>query len=154
MISSYILKSFEDTLAAVILLALFIPVIMALGGNVGVQSSTIFIRGLATRDIEKPGRYFLKELKIGFIMGTFMGVGVAMVTQLVVHMPVIGIIVGTSMFFTMTLASATGILIPGFFSRVGMDPAISSSPFISTTQDILSLTIYFTLAKTMLQYLA
>ncbi len=154
LVSSYVLKLFETTLAAMIMLALFIPVIMALGGNVGVQSSTIFIRGLATRDIEKPGRYFLRELKIGFIMGALIGVGVTIVAQLVVQMPMIGIIVGTSMFFTMTLASATGILIPSFFSRVGMDPAISSSPFITTTQDILSLTIYFTLATAMLHYLA
>ncbi|MEE8401190.1 MAG: magnesium transporter [Candidatus Hydrothermarchaeaceae archaeon] len=154
LISSYVLKLFETTLAAFIMLALFIPVIMALGGNVGVQSSTIFIRGLATKDIEKPGRYLLRELKIGFIMGILIGVGVTIVAQLVVKMPIIGIIVGTSMFFTMTLASVTGILIPGLFSRIGIDPAISSSPLISTTQDILSLTIYFSLAKSMLNFLS
>ncbi len=153
LISAYILKFFETTLAAFITLALFIPAIMALGGNVGVQSSTIFIRGLATNDIEKPGRYFLRELKIGFIMGVLLGIGIAMVAQLVVQMPMLGAIVGTSMFFTMTLASATGILIPTFFNRVGVDPAVSSSPFITTTQDILSLTIYFTLATAMLHYL-
>ena len=153
LISAYILKFFETTLAAFITLALFIPAIMALGGNVGVQSSTIFIRGLATNDIEKPGRYFLRELKIGFIMGVLLGIGIAMVAQLVVQMPMLGVIVGTSMFFTMTLASATGILIPTFFNRVGVDPAVSSSPFITTTQDILSLTIYFTLATAMLHYL-
>lgn len=154
LISSYVLKLFETTLAAFIMLALFIPVIMALGGNVGVQSSTIFIRGLATKDIEKPGRYFIRELKIGFIMGILIGVGVTIVAQLVVKMPIIGIIVGTSMFFTMTLASVTGILIPGLFSRIGIDPAISSSPLISTIQDILSLTIYFSLAKLMLNFLS
>jgi len=155
LISAYVLKLFETTLtlATFIMLALFIPVIMALGGNVGVQSSTIFIRGLATKDIEKPGRYFLRELKIGFIMGVLIGIGMAIVAQLIVQMPMIGIIVGTSMFFAMTLASATGILIPMFFSRLGVDPAISSSPFITTTQDILSLTVYFTLATAMLHYL-
>ncbi|MEE9564407.1 MAG: magnesium transporter [Candidatus Hydrothermarchaeaceae archaeon] len=155
LISAYVLKLFETTLtlSAFIMLALFIPAIMALGGNVGVQSSTIFIRGLATGDIEKPIRYFLRELKIGFIMGILISTGIAIVAQLVVQMPTIGIIVGTSMFFAMTLASATGILIPVFFSRVGVDPAISSSPLITTTQDILSLAVYFSLATAMLHYL-
>jgi magnesium transporter len=153
LISAYVLKLF-DTLATFVMLALFIPAIMALGGNVGVQSSTIFIRGLATGDIEKPLRYFLRELKIGFIMGVLISIGIAIIAQAVVQMPMIGIIVGTSMFFTMTLASATGILIPIFFNRVGVDPAISSSPFITTTQDILSLTVYFSLATAMLHYLA
>jgi magnesium transporter len=59
-----------------------------------------------------------------------------------------------SMFFTMTLASVTGILIPEFFNRIGVDPAVSSSPFITTIQDILSLTVYFSLATAMLHYLA
>ena len=153
LISAYVLKLF-DTLATFVMLALFIPAIMALGGNVGVQSSTIFIRGLATGDIEKPSRYFLRELKIGFIMGVLISIGIAIIAQAVVQMPMIGIIVGTSMFFTMTLASATGILIPIFFNRVGVDPAVSSSPLITTTQDILSLTVYFSLATAMLHYLA
>jgi magnesium transporter len=154
LISAYVLKLFETTLAAFIVLALFIPAIMALGGNVGVQSSTIFIRGLATGDIEKPSRYFLRELKIGFIMGILIGIGIAIIAQVVVQMPTIGIIIGTSMFFTMTLASVTGILIPELFNRVGVDPAISSSPFITTIQDIISLTVYFSLATAMLHYFA
>lgn len=155
LISAYVLKLFEGTmtLTAFIMLALFIPAIMALGGNVGVQSSTIFIRGLATGDIESPWKYFLRELKIGFIMGILIGIGSALVAQLVVSMPTIGIIVGTSMFFAMTLASVTGILIPHFFDRIGVDPAISSSPFITTIQDILSLAVYFSLATAMLYYL-
>ncbi|MBU2559801.1 magnesium transporter, partial [archaeon] len=155
LISAYVLKLFESSLnlASFIVLALFIPAIMALGGNVGVQSSTIFIRGLATGDIESPRKYFLRELKIGLIMGIFIGIGLAVVAQFVVSMPAIGIIVGMSMFFAMTLASITGILIPHFFDRIGVDPAVSSSPFITTIQDILSLAVYFSLATVMLHYL-
>ena len=155
LISAYVLKLFESSLnlTSFIVLALFIPAIMALGGNVGIQSSTIFIRGLATGDIESPWKYFLRELKIGFIMGILIGIGLAVVAQLVVSMPKIGIIVGTSMFFAMTLASISGILIPHFFDRIGVDPAVSSSPLITTIQDILSLAVYFSLATAMLYYL-
>ncbi len=154
LISAYILKLFETTLATFIVLALFIPAIMAMGGNIGVQSSTIFIRGLATGDIEKPLRYFIRELQIGLIMGVLLGIGISVVAQLVVQMPMIGIIVGASMFFTMMLATMIGILIPELFNRIGIDPAISSSPFITTIQDILGLAVYFSLATALLQYLA
>jgi len=152
LVAAYVLKLFERTLASAVALALFIPVIMTMGGGVGVQSSTIFVRGLATKEIEDSWRYFLKEIKVGFTMGIVVGLGVTLVAQIVVGEPILGLIVGTSMFITMTLASATGILIPKLFHRVGIDPAVSSNPFITTTQDITGLFIYFSLATLMIHY--
>jgi magnesium transporter len=153
LVASYVLKTFEGTLASVVALALFIPVIMTMGGNVGIQSSTVFVRGIATGEIEKPLKYFAREIKIGIIMGLLVGLGVSLFAQLLIGKPNIGLVVGVAMFCTMTLASITGVVIPQIFNHIGIDPAISSSPFITTTQDIFGLSIYFGLASIMLKHL-
>ncbi len=151
-IASSILKFFERTLASTIALALFIPVIMAMGGGVGNQSSTIFIRGLATGEIRDPIKYFLREIKVGLIMGLLVGAGIAIVSYLLIKAPKIGIIVGCAMFITTTIASVIGIFIPKLFHELNVDPAICSVPLISTIQDILGLCIYFTTAGLLLKY--
>jgi magnesium transporter len=153
LVAAYVLKAFEETLASLVGLALFMPVIMAMGGGVGVQSSTIVVRGIATREIDNWWRYFFREMKVGFIMGIIVGLGIAILAHIVVGKPILGLIVGMSMFVTMTLASITGIGIPKLFHYIGIDPAISSNPFITTTQDITGLFIYFGLATLMLHYL-
>lgn len=153
LIASSVLKTFEETLASAVALALFIPVIMAMGGATGIQSSTIFVRGLAIGEIDKPGRYFLREIKVGVMMGALVAVGIALVAQVLLDTPFLGLIVGVAMFFTMTLATAIGVLIPKLFDRLGLDPAITSNPLISTTQDIIGLFIYFGIATMMLGYM-
>ncbi len=152
-ITSSVLKFFEKTLASVIALALFIPVVMAMGGGVGNQSSTIFIRGLATGEIKDPKKYFLREVKVGLIMGILVGSGIAIISQLLVNAPKIGLIVGAAMFLTTTIASMLGIFIPKLFEQLKLDPAICSVPLISTLQDVLGLCIYFGTAWAMLSYM-
>jgi magnesium transporter len=95
-------------------------------------------------------KYFLREVKIGLIMGGLVATGVAGVAIVLINEPAIGVVVGAAMFCTMAVASVTGVLIPKAFDRMGIDPAISSSPFITTIQDILGLFIYFGLASMLL----
>ncbi len=152
-IASTILKYFERALATTIALALFIPVIMAMGGGVGNQSSTIFIRGIATGDIKDPLKYLMREVKVGLSMGILVGSGIALVSYILIKAPKLGVIVGCAMFITTTIASIVGILIPKLFHELGVDPAICSVPLISTMQDILGLCIYFTTAGLMLKYM-
>jgi magnesium transporter len=123
---------------------------MSMGGNVGIQSSTIFVRGLATGEIESPMRYFLKEIKVGLLMGILVGGGVGAIAQLWKGMPVLGLIVGTAMFVTVFLATGIGIAVPKLFDKLGVDPAISASPFVTTIEDIMSLIIYFSIASYLL----
>jgi magnesium transporter len=152
LIASWLIRSFETTLASTVALALFIPVVMTMGGSVGVQSSTIFVRGLATGEIHDPLGYFFREIQIGFLMGTLVALGIGLFSHLLVGLPVLGFIVGGAMFATMTLASATGILYPMLFQKLGIDPAFSSNPFITTTQDITGLLVYFGLASYLLRF--
>ncbi len=154
LLAATILKRFEETLASVVALSLFVPVIMTMGGNVGLQTSTIFIRGLATREISGRMKYLMREVKIGFSMALIAGTMVALFSLLVVDKPVIGLIVGIAMLCAMSLASFMGVVIPWLFEKLGVDPAIASGPFMTTTQDITSLVVYFSLASLLLQYMS
>jgi magnesium transporter len=150
LVAGSVISVYRDTLSSAVLLAVFIPVIMSMGGNVGIQSSTIFVRGLATGEIESPMRYFLKEIKVGLLMGILVGGGVGAIAQLWKGMPVLGLIVGTAMFVTVFLATGIGIAVPKLFDKLGVDPAISASPFVTTIEDIMSLIIYFSIASYLL----
>jgi magnesium transporter len=153
LVAASILKRFEETLASVVALSLFVPAIMTMGGNVGLQTSTIFIRGLATKEISDRLRYLMREIKIGITMALLAGLAVALFAQLLVGKPVIGLIVGIAMFSAMSLASVMGVVIPWIFEKLNIDPAIASGPFMTTTQDITGLVVYFTLASVLLQQL-
>ncbi len=153
LVAASILKRFEETLASVVALSLFVPAIMTMGGNVGLQTSTIFIRGLATKEINDRLRYLMREIRIGITMALLAGVAVAVFAQLIVGKAVIGLIVGIAMFAAMSLASIMGVVIPWIFEKLNIDPAIASGPFMTTTQDITGLVVYFTLASLLLQQL-
>jgi magnesium transporter len=150
LVAGSVIGIFKDTLSSVVLLAIFIPVIMSMGGNVGIQSSTVFVRGLATGDIEDPWSYFFREIKVGLLMGLFVGLGVGVVAHFWKGLPILGIVVGTAMFATVVLATAIGIAVPKIFDKLGVDPAISASPFVTTIEDIMGLLIYFSIATYML----
>ena len=145
MVSGTVIHSFSSVLQALVSLAFFIPVIMAMGGNVGAQSSTITVRGLATGQIKIKdiAKHVLSEAKVGVLIGIVVGISVAMIAFFWQHDITLGIVVGLSLWFTITSASTIGSTLPLFFSKIGVDPAIASGPFITTGVDIFSLLIYF-----------
>ncbi len=150
LVAGSVISAYREILSSVVMLAIFIPVIMSMGGNVGMQSSTIFVRGLATGEIERPLQYFIKEIKVGLLMGILIGGGIGVIAHLWKGMPIIGFIVGLAMLATVFLATAIGVAVPKLFDALGVDPAISSSPFVTTIQDITSLVIYFSIASYLL----
>lgn len=146
---------FKATLEQVIMLISFIPVITGMGGNVGGQTSTIIVRGFATGriDFSMLRQVFLKELRVGLIMGGICGLVIAAVA-IVWHQNVyFGLVVGLAMVTAITVAACMGVLVTAFFKKVGIDPAIASSPFVQTVNDISGILIYFTTATLFLQYL-
>ena len=155
MITGVFLWLFRPAIQHVIALASFIPVITAMGGNVGLQTSTLIVRGLAMGRIESSqiGAVFLKELTVGLMMGTICGFIVGMVAN-VWHGPaMLGLVVGLSMFAAITVAAIMGTLMPIVLKRFGVDPAISSGPFVTAANDITGLVIYLGLATILLQQL-
>ncbi len=153
LVTGGVINFFEMTLHKVFALAFFIPVIMDMGGNVGTQSSTVFVRGLATGEIEisEVWRYFFREVKIGFTMGLVTGGMLAAAAT--IWQPAIvnlGLVVGLTMFATVTLAAVIGTLIPMIFNNYGIDPAITAGPFVTTIKDVTGLLIYFLVANAFL----
>ena len=156
LLSGSVIGHFESTLQTIVLLAVFIPAIMDMGGNVGTQSSTVFVRGLATGELkeERVWHYFLKEIRVGLTMGVVCGLLIAFAAVIWKGIPILGLAVGIAMFTTVTLAAIIGTLVPLLFSRLGIDPAIAAGPFVTTIKDITGLLIYFWVATLFLPYLS
>jgi magnesium transporter len=154
-ITGYLMWLFRATLQEIIVLVSFIPVITGMGGNVGSQSATIVVRGFATGriDFSTLRQVFYKELRVGMIMGAVCGVVVGLVAIGWHHNPYLGLVVGLAMVTAMTVAATMGVLATSFFKKVGIDPAIASSPFVQTANDITGILIYFGTATLFINYL-
>lgn len=146
---------FKATLEQVIMLVSFVPVITGMGGNVGGQTSTILVRGFATGriDFSNLRQVFFKELRTGLIMGLVCGLVIAAVAVVWHHNLYFGLVVGVAMVAAITVAACMGVLVTTFFRKVGIDPAIASSPFVQTVNDITGILIYFMTATLFLEHL-
>lgn len=155
LIAAIILINFKLTLSQVITLAAFIPVIMGMGGNIGIQSSTIVVRGIALGhiDFSRTSRVLFKELRVGVVMGLTCGAVIGTVAQFWQGNPMLGVVVGISMFAAITVAATIGTLMPMIFNRLNIDPAIAAGPFVTTSNDITGLLIYLGLARALMKYL-
>ncbi len=151
-IAFFIIGHFEGSLRKLAYLAAFIPIIMGMGGNIGTQTSTIVVRGLATGrlNIRDTWSVVLKELAIGFILGTVYGFLIGMVAQLRYSTIQVAISVGLAVFSSMSVAALVGSLVPMGFARINVDPAVATGPFVTTAIDIISVYFYFEIATTLL----
>jgi len=146
---------FRSTLEQVIMLISFIPVITGMGGNVGGQTSTIIVRGFATGriDFSTIRQVFFKELRVGLIMGGVCGSTIALIAMIWHHNAYFGLVVGLAMITAITVAACMGVVVTTFFKKIGIDPAIASSPFVQTVNDITGILIYFSTATLFMKYL-
>jgi len=152
-VSAWVLSAFTATLESALALAAFIPISMALGGSLGLQSSIIMVRGLATGRIEMGDvrRVFLREVRVGALVGVVCGVLVGLVAMLW-EAPWLGAVVGVALFVASCMAVITGTLAPVMFQRMKIDPAISSGPLVTMVNDLTGLVIYLGLAALMLHF--
>ena len=149
MITASLMAQFEDTLDAVAILAIFIPLISGTSGNSGTQALAVAIRGLATKeagDEESKLKLLLRELSTGMVMGVLCAVVVTGIVYFWKGELVIGMLVGAAMCCSIIVATLAGALIPLLMHRIGVDPAVASGPFITTLNDITSILIYLGLA--------
>jgi magnesium transporter len=153
LLSGSIIKYFTGTLAELISLSVFIPVIMAMGGHHGIQTSTVFIRGLATGEISNIVGPLWKEFRVGCIMGAVCGICLGLVGSFWLGSWMFGVVAGTSMFFALNTSAMMGVLLPAFFNRIGVDPAITAGPFITAIQDMTGLILYLGLATLFLPWI-
>ena len=155
LVAGVIIDSHASILEQYLVLATFIPVVMAIGGSVGLQSSTIVVRGLATgqADMIDTGTRIFKELRVGLAIGLACGVAVGAIAWLWKGMYEMGLIVGLSMLAAILVAAMMGAIVPVVLDRLKADPALASGPFMTMSNDILGLLIYFGLATLLLRAL-
>ncbi len=148
-----IIGAFEKELTQVLALASFIPIVMGMGGNIATQSSTIIVRGIATGRVNMNEfiKVIFKEMRVGLILGIIYGIFLGIVT-FVTHTqtPLLGVVVGLSIFSCMVMSATIGAFIPLILKRFDIDAAIATGPFVTTSIDILGVFVYFWVAKLLL----
>jgi len=152
-LNSFIISSFQHEIEKVLALAAFIPIIAGMGGSIANQSSTIVVRGMATGrvNLEGIGRLVFKELRVGLLLGGLFGLMLGIIAYLTHQDPTrLGLAVGAAILVAMTIAATIGTIIPVVLRRLGVDAAIATVPFVSTSMDIISVTTYFFIAKLLL----
>ena len=149
-----IIGVFKNMLETTVALAAFIPVIIGMGGNIGTQSSTIIVRGLATGrvDIGNNLKIILKEIKVGLILGVLYGLllGIFATLKFVNTTPYLGLIVALSILSSMIISTFVGTLVPLLLRKLNIDPAIATGPFVTTSIDIIGVTLYFLIASALI----
>jgi magnesium transporter len=151
LLSAGVIAAYEETLASAIALAFFIPLLMGSGGNVGTQSSTLMVRAIATNDVDL-GQWFrpvLRELSTGLLLGATMGIAGWFLGVFKGGIE-IAVVVSTAMLSIVVVANLIGVVIPLVLSRLKVDPAVASSPLISSISDVTCLMIYFIIASRVL----
>jgi len=149
-LAAFIIGAFDSILQSTIVLAAFIPVIIGMGGNIGTQSSTIIVRGLATGRVglENSVKILFKEMRVGLILGILYGIllGVFAIFRFLDVSPMLGLVVGLSICASMIIAATIGSLVPLILNRFDIDPAVATGPFVTTAIDILGVALYFWIA--------
>lgn len=158
-----VIGAFEETINKVSILAAFIPVVMAMAGNAGIQSSAIIVQGLASGDVWSSD--MMRRLGKEVVVAVVNGVALALAIAVFVFVVFVGLAqlfpdvvrpaaepirlaatAGLSLFVVILLAATIGTTIPLFLDRFGVDPALATGPFITTSNDIIGLIVFFVLA--------
>lgn len=153
-LAAIVISMFENELKTVLALASFIPIVIGMGGNIGTQSSTIVVRGIATGriNINALSMVVFKEMRVGLLLGSFYGLILGVFAFFTYNDPLeLGLVVGFSVFFSMALAATVGTLVPLVLKRMDIDAAVATGPFVTTSIDIIGVTAYFSIAKLLLE---
>ncbi len=151
------MSGYEEVLQKIVLLSYFVPLLIASGGNSGSQAATLIIRALATDDIKSDGwkKVLGREFSSGLLLGSLLGIlgfatliswglidGDPLNTELFLKASV----VASSLLFIVLFGNVIGAMLPFILSKVGLDPAVSSAPFVATLVDVSGIIIYFSIA--------
>ncbi len=149
-----IISGFEDALSACVVLTAFIPMLMDTGGNAGGQASVTIIRGLSLDEIEYRDIFKIvwKEFRVAIICGITLAVANFAKLLLIDRVDImVAVVICISLVLTVVIAKFVGCTLPVLAKRIGFDPAVMASPFITTIVDALSLLIYFGVATKLLK---
>ncbi len=146
-----IMGSFEHMIAEHAILFLFTPLIAAMAGNVGVQSSAIIVQGIANDDLKGSiGNRLLKEVLLAMLNGIILAILLFIYTYATKGEILTSTAISVSLFAVIIVAGLVGTFVPLFLHKRGVDPALATGPFITTSNDIFGILIYFMIAKTII----
>lgn len=146
-----IMGGFEDMISKHAILFFFTPLIAAMAGNVGVQSSAIIVQGLANDDLKGGvGNRLIKEMLLAALNGVILAAVLLLFTWVYKGDFLTALAISLSLIVVIVVAGLIGTFIPLFLDKRGIDPAIATGPFITTSNDIFGILIYFTIAKILL----
>jgi len=136
-VSSSIISVFDGSIEKMIALAVLMPIVASMGGNAGTQTMTVTVRALATGDIDiyNAGRIIRREAGVGLLNGMMFAIIMGVIAAIWFHDVQLGVVVGAAMVINLVAAALGGILLPLLLNRMGADPAIASSAFVTTVTD-------------------
>jgi magnesium transporter len=152
-VSATIIALFADELQKFVILASFLPIVNGMGGNIATQSSTIIVRGIATGRVnfQETFKIIFKEMRVGLLLGGVYGLFLSIVVFLAFPDPAkLFMVAGISVFIDMTIAATVGAIVPLALKRLDIDAAVATGPFVTTTMDIVGVTIFFSIATYLL----
>jgi magnesium transporter len=134
-----VISNFSGSIAKMVALAVLMPIVASMGGNAGTQTMTVTVRALATRELSSANswRIIRREVLVGVLNGLAFAVIMGAVASVWFDVNDLGLVMGLAMVTVLTAAALGGILIPLLLTRLGVDPALSSGPFVTTVTDVV-----------------
>jgi magnesium transporter len=152
-IASKVLEGNQNSMQPYFTLMIFVPLLSATAGNIGVQASAIVVQGLANGTLKEYSRaYLTKELSVALISGSIISLFLFLYHSLMYQQYLVGFAISISMLVVIVFAAILGVLVPLFLNKNKIDPAIATGPFITTTNDVFGIMIYFGIARLILGY--
>jgi magnesium transporter len=147
-LASSVLGLFEGQLQKMVALAVLAPIVASQGGNATTQTMTVAVRALATRDLNDANarRVIVRELMVGLLNGAAFAVITGIAAYVWFRVPALGVVIGLAMICNMVAAALGGILIPIGLARLKVDPAVASSPFVTTVTDVVGFFSFLSIA--------
>lgn len=155
-LAAVVINQFESSLEKILALSFFFPVIMAMGGNTGTQAATVAVRGIATGDISlvNIGKRLWMEMKVALLNGVICGILLGLIVGIWLYDYGLGSIVALSLVLIVLNSGFIGAAVPLVLKKLDIDPALATGPFVTTTNDVLSLLIYLGLVTAFLRVTA
>jgi magnesium transporter len=151
-IAASVIGAFQDEISKVLNLAILMPIVASLGGNAGTQTLAVAVRALASRELNASNamRIVLRELGVGVLNGAVLASIMALAVFLFFRDPMLCLTIGLALVINLFIASMAGILVPLALDRLGRDPAVSSSVFVTFMTDFMGFLSFLGLAALIL----
>ena len=148
LLSSWVIGHFVGSIQKMVALAVLMPIVASMGGNAGTQTMTVAVRALATRDLSDANslRVARREVMVGFINGIGFAVIMGLIATIWFQVTDLGLVMGLAIVCVLTAAALGGFVIPLLLARVGVDPAVSSGPFVTTVTDVVGFFSFLSIA--------